>query len=126
MTPEDFQELNQKYPYLSYIRFLNEDIVGIIQNLDNQILSMFVYNRLTTNNEKIAFLEYGRIWWEDSNQQIPISIFIKEDFAQFQKILHCFPKKDIKEIYGPTVSLEQNFAKRIKRKKIQLIRMLDH
>ena len=74
---------------------------------------------------KKKFLELGKLWWEDSNQKIPINIFLREDFVVFKKTLKCLPKKDVKELWGPTLSLEENFQKRIKRRRIQLIRTDD-
>ncbi len=125
MSPEDFERLNQNHPYLTYVKFLDEDLVGIIQNMDKQLLSIYVYNHLANQELKSRFLDLGRLWWEDSNHLIPINIFLREEFYAFKHILKCFSRKDVKEIKGPILSLEENFQRRIKRKRIQLVRDLD-
>lgn len=124
MTPEEFKNLNEKHPYLTYIKFFDNNLIGIIQNIDNQILSIYVYNYIREDEVKKHFLELGRIWWENSNRLIPINIFLREDFSMFKSTLKCFSKKDVKELMGPIVNLEENFQKRIKRKRIQLIRKM--
>lgn len=125
MTPEEFENLNKKHPYLTYVEFQEEDLIGIVQNVDNHLLSIYVYNFLPNEELKRNFLECGKLWWEDSNQLIPINIYLREDFHIFKSILRCFAKKDVKQTLGPVLSLENNFQKRIKRKRIQLIRDLD-
>ena len=125
MTPEEFEQLNEKHPYLTYICFQEEDLIGIVQNVDKQLLSIYVYNYLDLEEQKREFLDFGRLWWNDSNRLIPINIFLREDFYPYKGILRCFSRKDITKVLGPTLSLENNFQRRIKRKKIQLIRDLD-
>ena len=125
MSPEDFERLNQNHPYLTYVKFLDEELVGIVQNMGTQLLSIYVYNYLTNDNMKSKFLDLGRLWWEDSNHLIPINIFLREEFYLFKSILKCYSKKDIEDIKGPVLSLEDNFQKRIKRKRIQLVRKLE-
>lgn len=122
MTPEEFEILNKKHPYLTYVRFYDTEIVGIIQNIDNQMISIYDYGNIIEDNLKKKFIELGKLWWEDSNQKIPINIFLREDFFIFRKTLKCLPKKDVKDMWGPILSLEENFQKRIKRRRIQLVR----
>lgn len=122
MNQEDFKKLNEKCPFLTYIRFQDEELIGIVQNSDAQIISLYVYNDLEDPNEKTEFLRLGQEWWDNSNHQIPINVFLRDDFNHFKKILKCFPKKDVSEILGPTVSLDDTFQKRIKRRRIQLVR----
>ena len=125
MTPEEFDKLNQNYPYLTYVKFINDDIIGIIQNMDKQLISVYVYNDISDEALKWQFLELGKLWWENSNLLIPINIFLREDFVIFKNILKCLPRKDVKQLLGPTMNLEANFQKRIKRKKIQLVRNIE-
>lgn len=122
MTPADFEKLNKLHPYLTYVRFQDEDLVGIVQNVDSSLLSLYVYNHLKTDASKKRFLACGEIWWNDSNRMVPINIFLRHDFYEFKSVLRCLSKKDIETVLGPTNSLEDNFQKRIKRKRIQLIK----
>lgn len=125
MDLKEFNNLNNNYPYLTYIKFQEEELIGVVQNVDNQLFSMYIYNYLSTPEEKAEFLSLSKLWWEDSNQQIPINIFLREDFDKFKKILKCYPKKNISDIKGPIVSLEKSFQKRIKKRRIQLVRDMD-
>lgn len=122
MTPEEFAKLNEKHPYLASLTFSNEDYIGIIQNTDNKIVSIYVYNNLPSAEQKKKFLELGRLWWEDSNHLIPINIFLRIEFKEFKHTLKCFSTKDVSNIMGYALNLEETFQKRIKRKKIQLIK----
>ena len=124
MTPEEFEKLNQKHPYLTYVKFMDEKYIGIVHNIDNQMISIYVYNNIPDNRKKV-FLDLGKLWWEQSNRMIPIDIFLRNDFQEFKPTLKCLPRKEIQDIFGYTVDLDQNFQKRIKRKRIQLIRNTD-
>lgn len=122
ITTTDFFQLQSKFPFLSCIRFRNEDLVGIVQNIDNQVISFYVYNKLTTTNEKSSFLNLGQEWWDNSNRLIPIDIFLKEDFEYYKRVHRCFPKKEVTNIMGHTVCLDDQFNKRIKKRRSQLVR----
>lgn len=122
MTPEEFNILNEKHPYLTYVKFGDDEYIGIIQNEDNQFITIFAYTLINNEILRKKFLEMGRLWWDDSNHLIPIDIFLREEFYIYRDVLKCLPKKDIKNVMGPTLNLEENFSKRIKRKKVQLIR----
>lgn len=122
MTPEEFEKLNSKHPYLTYLTFGEEEIIGIIQNSDNKIISIYVYDNVVDETQKKKFLALGQLWWEDSNHLIPINIFLRIEFKEFKYTLKCLPRKDVSNIMGPLLNLEESFQKRIKRKKIQLIK----
>jgi len=122
MTPEEFEKLNEKHPYLASLTFGGEDFIGIIQNTDNKLISIYVYNTLGDEKQKKKFLDLGRLWWEDSNHLIPINIFLRIEFKEFKHTLKCFSTKDVNNIMGYALNLEESFQKRIKRRKIQLIK----
>lgn len=122
MTLDEFEKLNKKHPYLTHIELLNSNLVGIVQNSDNHLVSVYDYSYISVEEQKIDFLNLGKQWWEESNRLIPIDIFLREEFNPFKGLLRCISRKDIQEINGPLVNLEENFQKRIKRKRIQLIR----
>jgi len=125
MTPEEFEHMNTSYPFLTYMHFQDDDIIGIIQNSDTQLVSIYVYNLLLTDVDKKKFLTLGQLWWDDSNQQMPINIFLRQEFDVFTPILRCYSRKNIDNIIGHIVSIEENFQKRIKKRRIQLVRNMD-
>lgn len=118
---EKFKELHNHFPFLTFGTYLNEDYVGIVQNVDNQFISIYVYNAISCNNMKKRFLELGEIWWWESNRQLPINIFLKKQFKMFSPYLRGFAKKDFDIKCGPTVSLQDQITRRIKRKQIELV-----
>ena len=116
------ESLKEKYPFLTYGSYLGKEYLGIIQNSDNHLLTIYVYNQIADPIMKKDFLKYGDIWWWESNRQIPINIFIKKNFEQFRPFLKTFIKKDFEIVFGPIVSLQEIMSKRIKRRTVQLVR----
>ena len=83
---------------------------------------MYIFNKLRSEADKKSFLEFGEIWWWESNRMIPINIFLREEFEPFQYALMTMNSKDVKISTGPCVNLGNLSIKRIKRKSVQLIR----
>lgn len=96
--------------------------MGIIQNLDDAITTIYDYGLLKTEDQKILFIELAETWWWESNRMIPINIFLKQDWIQFRPTLKTFMSKDVELKYGPAVSLKENAQKRSKRRSITLVR----
>lgn len=96
--------------------------MGIIQNLDDAITTIYDYGLLKTEDQKILFIELAETWWWESNRMIPINIFLKQDWIQFRPTLKTFMSKDVELKYGPAISLKENAQKRSKRRSITLVR----
>lgn len=120
-----YATLQEKFPFLTYGTYLERHYLGIVQNCDNQILSMYVYNDMYDERIKKLFLRYGEIWWWESNRQIPINVFLKSEFKIFKDSLKTFARKEFDIIHGPIVSMQDIMQKRIKRRQIQLVRKID-
>ena len=116
------ESLQEKFPFLTYGEYLSKEYLGIIQNSDNHLITMYAYNQITDQELRKQFLKYGEIWWWESNRQLPINIFLKKHFEVFRPYLKTFIRKDFKHVFGPTVSLQDIMSKRIKRKTVQLVR----
>ena len=116
------QNLQENFPFISVITYVDKEYVGIIINQDTAITSIYDYSSLRTEAEKTKFLELGEIWWWESNRQIPISIFLAKEMAVFRYIIRNFSTKDVKVMFGPVTSLNDIMTKRVKRKSITLIR----
>ena len=84
---EIFKTLRDKFPFLSLIRKGDMEFVGIVQNLDNQVISFYDFGRIMSPQDKMKFLKLGEIWWYESNRKIPINIFIKNEFKYFRTTL---------------------------------------
>jgi hypothetical protein len=115
------EEIFEKYPFLSLVTYGGAEYVGIVQNQDDTVLSMYDYSKIP-DNLKTSFLELGDVWWWESNRMIPINLFLKKDFAQFASILITFNIRDTEVVRGPSVSIAELAKKRSKRRNIQLVK----
>ena len=118
----DYKTLLNNYPFLSYISYGGNEYIGIIQNLDDVITSIYDYALIKQVDQKKSYLELGEIWWWESNRMVPINIFLKSDWINFRFTLKTFNSKDVNLLYGPAISLKENLQKRSKRRSITLIR----
>ena len=116
------ENLQQNFPFISVINYVDQEYVGIIINQDAAVTSMYDYKALKSDDEKTRFLELGEAWWWESNRQIPINIFLAKEIIPFRYAVRNFSTKDVKLLLGPCVSLNQIITKRIKRKSIVLVR----
>jgi hypothetical protein len=123
--PLSLEELLTNYPFLSFIKYTHSDYVGVIQNHDGDIVSIYAFNKLRTDDHKRRFLEQADQWWWESNRLIPINIFLKDSWNDFRYSLITLNMKDIKEQQGHTVSLNSLASKRTKRRVVQLVRKLN-
>lgn len=117
-----YQKLLDQYPFLSYLTYGGNEYIGIIQNIDDVITSIYDFSVLRTEQQKILYLDLGETWWWESNRMVPINIFLKQDWFQFRPTLKTFNSKDVELKYGPALSLKENAQKRSKRRSITLVR----
>jgi len=115
------EEIFEKYPFLSLVTYGGAEFVGIVQNQDDTVLSMYDYSKIP-DELKTIFLELGDVWWWESNRMIPINLFLKQDFTQFAGILITFNIRDTEVVRGPSVSIAELAKKRSKRRNIQLVK----
>lgn len=120
-----FEKLAEKYPFLSVIRYADEEYVGIIDNRDNSVTSFIDYGLLPTAQLKELFLELGDSWWWESNRSIPISIFLRNEWHVFHPFTKTFTNKSVEILSGPTTSLNEITHKKKKSKSITLVRKID-
>ena len=114
----------KKYPFLSYGTLQDKQYLGIIQNSDAQLLSMYIIDSIPSADLRKEFLLCGQIWWWDSNRQVPINIFLKERFRPFRPYLKHFSRKDFQLESGPAVSLQETIARRVRKRQITLLRTM--
>ena len=116
-----YEELTEKYPFISYIKYIDKEFVGIILNKDATIISIYDFNALPDIETKEKFLELGNIWWWESNRMFPINIFLKKDFIIFKPFIRTFMAKDVEIVHGPYISMNELAQRRTKRRNIQLV-----
>lgn len=120
-----YKILQERFPFLTIVKYLKTQYIGIVQNADHLFISMYVLDESFTKEMKKEFLEAGEVYWWESNRSIPINLFLQEDFKKFKPFLRVFSKKEAEVIQGPVINLRELMNKRIKRRTITLVRSVD-
>ena len=116
------EEIKENYPFLSLVQVGKIEQVGIIQNADPKVLSIYCVDSVPKALIE-DFLQFGQTWWWESNRKLPINIFVGKDFIKFKNALKTFSAKDCSVSFGPVTRLtDLTKDKRIRRKTIQLVR----
>jgi hypothetical protein len=114
--------LLDQYPFLSYLTYGGNEYIGVIQNADEIITTIYDYALLKNIDQKQRFLDLADQWWWESNRLVPINVFLKQDWIEFRVCLKTFNSKDVVIQHGPYVSLKEMANKRSKRRSITLVR----
>ena len=120
-----FEKLTEKYPFITLCMYANTEYVGIVQNRDDAVTTIYDFGAIQSQEDKVLFLELASQWWWESNRSIPINIFLRKDWDRFKTVLRTFSNKDLEIIHGPVCSLMDIARKKSKRKSITLVRRLD-
>jgi hypothetical protein len=88
-----FNKLAEKYPFITLCSYASTEYVGIIQNQDDIITTIYDFGNIQDLEHKKKFLELANIWWWESNRSIPINIFLKGDWDLFKGCLRTFVNK---------------------------------
>jgi hypothetical protein len=125
MNHDIFARLAEKYPFITLCVYASTEYVGIIQNQDDSITTIYDFGAIQDVEIKRQFLELANIWWWESNRTVPINIFLKGDWDTFRPYLRTFTNKDLEILHGPVCSLSEMSRKKSKRKSITLVRRVD-
>ena len=120
-----FEKLTEKYPFITLCVYANQEYVGVVQNRDDIVTTIYDFGSVTDQTDKMLFLELASTWWWESNRSIPINIFLRKEWDQFRVTLRTFANKDLEILHGPICSLMDIARKKSKRKSITLVRRLD-
>ena len=120
-----FDKLTEKYPFITLCSYANAEYVGIIQNRDDSVTTIYDFGSVVDQQDKLLFLELANQWWWESNRSIPINIFLRQDWDKFRFTLRTFSNKDLEVLHGPVCSLMDIARKKSKRKSITLVRRLE-
>ena len=116
--------LLDQYPFMSFLTYGGNEYIGVVQNADEFITTIYDFAALRTIEQKTVFLAMADQWWWESNRLIPINVFLKQDWIEFRVCLKTFNSKDVVIQHGPYVSLREIAAKRSKRRSITLVRRI--
>ena len=115
------QKLLDEYPFLTVVEYAGKEYLGVVQNIDSHVASIYVYARLTDDKERLKFLELGEEWWWETNRKLPINIALVNRW-KFAYCVQSFNVKQMEIIAGPEVRLSNSITKRIKRRSINLVK----
>ena len=120
-----FEKLTEKYPFVTLCVYANTEYVGVVQNRDDAVTTIYDFGSVLLQEDKLQFLELASTWWWESNRSVPINIFLRGDWDKFRYTLRTFVNKDLDIVHGPACSLLDIARKKTKRKSITLVRRLD-
>ena len=121
---EFFNRLTQNHPFITVCSYANQDYVGIVQNRDDMVTTIYDYGSILDNDVKEKFLELGEVWWWESNRLIPINLFLKTEWTMFRPYLRTFNNKSLVIVHGPICSMNELSKRRSKRRSITLVKRM--
>ena len=121
---EFFRRLTELHPFITVCSYASQDYVGIVQNRDDMVTTIYDYGAITDSIIKEKFLELGEVWWWESNRLIPINLFLKEDWMPFKPYIRTFNNKSLIVVHGPICSMSDLGKRRSKRRSITLVKRL--
>jgi hypothetical protein len=121
---EFFKKLTENHPFITVCSYANQDYVGIVQNRDDSVTTIYDYGAIVDLDAKNLFLTLGDIWWWESNRLIPINLFLKEEWTIFKPYLRTFTNKSLIILHGPTCSINELHKRRSKRRSITLVKRM--
>lgn len=124
MTTDFFKKLNENHPFISVVSYAGQEYIGVVQNRDDTITTFYDYGSIVEQPLKERFLELGDQWWWESNRQIPINLFLRDDWAIFKQYLRTFTNKGLILLHGPIISMTDLTKKRSKRRSIIMVKRL--
>jgi hypothetical protein len=125
MGSDLFQKLADKYPFITLCIYASNEYVGIVQNRDDAITTIYDFGAVQDQDLKRRFIDLANTWWWESNRSIPINIFLRGEWDTFRPTLRTFANKDLEILHGPICSLNDIARKKSKRKSITLVRRID-
>ena len=77
-------DIEKNFPFISVVEYGGKEYVGVINNQDNSITSMYVYEDINVNARE-KFMGLCQTWWWESNRMIPIGIFLRKELMKFKE-----------------------------------------
>ena len=124
MQKEFFKRLSELHPFITVCNYANQDYVGIVQNRDDTVTTIYDYGSIVDPLVKAKFLELGDQWWWESNRLVPINLFLKEEWIIFRPYLRTFINKSLVILHGPVCSMNEISKRRSKRRSITLVKRI--
>jgi hypothetical protein len=119
-----FDKLTDQYPFITLVIYAQVEYVGVIQNRDHVVTTIYDFGSIVETDQKKLFIELANVWWWESNRTIPINIFLKHEWNPFKQYLKTFNNKDLQIVHGPVCSLSELNERRSKRRSITLVKRI--
>ena len=100
------KDIEEKFPFLSVVTYGGNEYIGIINNQDAFITSMYIYTDLRSDEARAKFIELGEVWWWESNRMLPIDVFLYQEMLEFRHCLRTFINKETEILFGPVTSMQ--------------------
>jgi len=117
-----FEQLLNKYPFITILSYGDSEFIGIIQNQDSFVTSLYNFGDIKNVEERKLFLKLGDSWYWESNRKIPINIFLGKEWDIFRRYIKVFNTKDTIIMHGPIISLAELAKTKSKRRSIILMK----
>lgn len=125
MIQEDyFNKLTKNHPFITVCAYAGQDYVGIVQNRDEVVTTIYDYGSILEQELREKFLELGDVWWWESNRLIPINMFLKDEWILFKPYIRTFNNKSLTIVHGPICSMLELAKRKSKRKSITLVKRM--
>ena len=121
---EFFRRLSENHPFITVCSYAGQDYVGIVQNRDDVVTTIYDYGSIVDQIMREKFLELGDIWWWESNRLVPINMFLKDEWNMFKPYLRTFNNKSLTIVHGPICSMLELAKRKGKRKSITLVKRM--
>jgi hypothetical protein len=122
---EFFARLSKNHPFITVCSYAGQDYVGIVQNRDDIVTTIYDYGAILDQVLRDRFLELGDTWWWESNRLVPINMFLKEEWTIFKPYLRTFNNKSLTLLHGPACSMLELAKRKSKRKSITLVKRMN-
>jgi hypothetical protein len=121
---EFFKRLTENHPFITVCSYAGQDYVGIVQNRDDVVTTIYDYGSIIHPDLREQFLTLGDQWWWESNRLIPINMFLKNDWDPFKPYIRTFNNKSLTILHGPICSMLELAKRKSKRKSITLVKRM--
>jgi hypothetical protein len=119
-----FKKLTENHPFITVCSYAGQDYVGIVQNRDDIVTTIYDYGSIIHQELRERFLELGDTWWWESNRLVPINMFLKNDWDMFRPYIRTFNNKSLTILHGPICSMLELSKRKSKRKSITLVKRM--
>ena len=91
-----FDKLAEKYPFITLCSYANAEYVGIIQNRDDSVTTIYDFGSVVDQQDKMLFLELANQWWWKAIDPSPSTYSFVKIGTNLDLLCAHFPTKILK------------------------------